>query len=77
MATEVKYDGPEPVRDINVGEGRSVRVEKGETVKVPDAVAKSLCEQEYFSRPSEARSQPESKSTTDTRGEVSSQKKEE
>lgn len=50
MAVEVRYNGPQPSRDISVGEGRRVRIEQGRTAKVPERVAESLCEQRYFTR---------------------------
>ena len=46
--TKVVYDGPSPAVNIAV-EGGSIVAERGEPVDVPDALAKSLCEQETFS----------------------------
>ena len=51
--TVVRYSGPQRYRDIMLAEGRTVRVKRDKTAKVPEDVAKSLVRQRHFSRVSE------------------------
>lgn len=49
------YNGPQPERDVQIGDGQFAHVKRGESFEVPENIAERLCEQRYFSRAKSAK----------------------